>query len=70
MSRLSDLEELRSILWDSIEETPPDKRAPLIAQLRGVLTEIAEAGGDAAPVERNGLVDFQEALAKRRQPAS
>lgn len=67
MSRLEELDDLRRLLWESIEGTPPDKRAPLSAQLRGVLTEIAELGGDAAPVERNGLVDFQEALAKRRQ---
>jgi len=67
MARLDDLEELRRLLWESIGETPPDKRAPLAAQLRGVLAEITELGGDAAPVERNGLVDFQQALAQRQQ---
>ena len=67
MARLEELEDLRVVLWESIKETPHEKRAPLAAQLRGVLSEISELGGDAAPVERNGLVDFQEALAKRRQ---
>lgn len=67
MSRLEELEDLRVVLWESIRETPFDRRAPLAAQLRGVLTEISELGGDAAPVERNGLVDFQEALARRKQ---
>lgn len=70
MSRLDDLEELRSLLWESISETPPDKRAPLAAQLRGVISEISELGGGAAPVERNGLVDFQQELAKRQQSAA
>lgn len=67
MARLEELEDLRVVLWESIRATPEEKRAPLAAQLRGVLSEISELGGDAAPVERNGLVDFQEALAKRKQ---
>lgn len=67
MASLDDLERLRDLLWESIEETAPDRRAPLAAQLRGTLSEIVELGGDIAPVERNGLVDFQEALAKRKQ---
>ena len=69
MSRKDKLETLLTIAWDSLGECPPDKRSPLIAQIRGILTEL---DGDAAPaqVERNGLVDFQEALAQRRQSAA
>ena len=69
MARIDDLRDLREILWASIKEADPEKRAPLVSQMRGVLAELAELG-DNAGVERTGLIDFQEALAGRKQPAS
>jgi hypothetical protein len=40
--RAAELEALRIILWSSIQEVSPDKRAPLANQLRATLTELAE----------------------------
>lgn len=69
MSRLSELEWMRDIARKSIEEADPEKRAALIAQLRAIVKEIAELGGSES-AERSGLIDFQEALSKRRQPTA
>lgn len=41
-SRLSKLRALEAMTASSIAETPADKRAPLINQLRGILSEIEE----------------------------
>ncbi len=40
--RLSKLRALESVTFDSINAASEDKRAPLIAQMRGILAEIAE----------------------------
>ena len=70
MSRIEELKDLKRIVWDSIAEAPAEKRGPLVAQYRAILQEI-EAGSDAQQGEdRSGLIDFQEALDKRRQSAS
>lgn len=69
MTRRDDLERMRTMLWESIELSPAEKRAPLVAQLRGVVQEL-DASEDASPAERSGLIDFQEALGKRRQSAA
>lgn len=69
MARLDDLNWLLEIVRSSIEESDPEKRAPLVAQMRAVSAEIDSlSAGDVG--ERNGLIDFQQELAKRRQPAS
>ena len=39
-SRLSDLERLRDLLWDSLSQADPDKRASLAAQYRATLAEL------------------------------
>lgn len=72
MSRLEKLRQLEEIAFESIEAADVDKRSPLIGQLRAILTEIEEIEG-ASPgevVESNGLIDFQAALAERRQSAA
>lgn len=71
MSRLEKLRELEVFTLESLEESPVDKRSPLIAQYRAILSEIAALEGDAGEVvESNGLIDFQAALAERRQSAA
>ncbi len=71
MDRLAELEWLLATTRESIEQSDPERRAPLIAQMRALTEDIeAAGGGEARPVERNGLIDFQEALAERKQPAA
>lgn len=72
MSRLEKLRDLEDLTLESIEESSSDKRSPLIAQYRAILTEIAEleGSGGGEVVESNGLIDFQAALAERRQSAA
>lgn len=72
MSRLDKLRDLEDLTMDAIVAADPEKRSPLIGQYRAILAEIAEIEG-ASPgevVESNGLIDFQAALAKRRQSAT
>lgn len=72
MSRLEKLRDLEEITRESLDEAAADKRSPLIAQMRGILSEIAEleGSGGGEVVESNGLIDFQAALAERRQSAA
>jgi hypothetical protein len=66
-TRIDHLRWLLTFTRDSLLEAPIDKRSPLIAQMRAVLLELAELGADVpAEVERNGLLDFQNALAERQ----
>lgn len=67
MSRREDLEWMRDIVRTSIESVEPGKRAPLVSQLRHIVAELDAAGGESSTGERSGLIDFQEALSKRRQ---
>lgn len=46
-ARLSQLESLRDLLWDSLESADPEKRASLAAQYRGTLAEIDALSKDA-----------------------
>lgn len=68
MSRLEDLKDLRDILYESIEESPPTSRAPLANQYRLVLAEIAELEAKQAPPTENPLEKIkrerEERLAK------
>lgn len=66
-NRLSTLRWLYEVTRASIEEAPADKRSPLIGQMRAIAEEIAVLDADNNGVERNGLIDFTEALAERRQ---
>ena len=66
MSRREDLLWLLDVTRASIEETDSEKRAPLIGQMRAIVAELDSLADDGV-VERNGLIDFQNALAKRRQ---
>lgn len=72
MARSDDLKRLLSVLWTSLEEAAPDKRAPIAGQIRAALAEVvAIEGEDAGPVEEgNGLVDFQKRLAERQPGAN
>lgn len=42
MSRLDDLKLARDLMWESISEADPDKRAPLMNQWRALESTIAE----------------------------
>lgn len=72
MDRLGKLRMLEEVTLESINEAPVDKRSPLIGQMRAILAEIAELEGTRGGevVESNGLIDFQAALAERRQSAA
>ena len=60
MARLDDLKALREQLMVWIDEAPVDKKAPLIAQYRAALAEIAEL----TPKEKAG--DGIDEIAARR----
>lgn len=70
MERLETLRWLFEVTRESISEAPPDRRSPLIGQLRGIAEEIAELEGASRvpvePVEVSGLVDFQRKLEERK----
>lgn len=54
-SRLESLRSLAAVLWESIADADPEKRAPLAAQYRATLAEVAElereSGKVADPVD-------------------
>lgn len=59
-ARLDDLKAMRELLWTSLSEADPDKRAPLFARLESVIEQI-----DAlSPNEKAG--DPVDEIAKRR----
>lgn len=69
-SRADELKWALEIARTSIVEADAEKRSPLIAQFRGILSELAEIEPDSVvPREANGLVVLQEEL-KRRQSGS
>jgi hypothetical protein len=69
-SRAEELKWALKVARDSIVEADADKRSPLLAQFRGILSELAEIEPEASvPKEANGLVVLQEEL-KRRQSGS
>lgn len=72
MAQIDDLKWALGVARDSIAESDPDKRSPLLGQFRALLAEIAEieSAAPAENVEVNGLVILQEELAKRRQSGS
>lgn len=47
-SRLAKLKRLELITFESIDAAPSDRRAPLIAQMRGILAEIENLDADAS----------------------
>lgn len=42
MTRIDELKKARDVMWDSISEADPDKRAPLMNQWRALEATIAE----------------------------
>lgn len=69
--RLPTLRWLYGVTKAAILGAPDDRKSALIAQLRGISEDIAALGGDSPKaVERNGLIDFQNALAERQQSDS
>lgn len=61
MARKDDLKALADLLWASLGEADPDKRAPLANQYRATLAEIEELSADEQKVG-----DPIDALAARR----
>ena len=71
--RVSELKQLKDLLWDSIFEVDSDKRSPLAAQLRAVMADIAEAEGAGeppAPAEGSPVDPVDELLAFRMKKAA
>lgn len=59
-TRLEDLERLREVLWESIAQADPEKRAPLAARLESVVEQIEKL----SPQAKAG--DPVDEIAKRR----
>lgn len=59
-TRLDDLQAMRELIWTSLSEADPDKRAPLFARLESVIEQIEEL----SPNEKAG--DPVDEVAKRR----
>ena len=59
--RVADLEALRDVLWVSIQSVDAEKRAPLAAQFRATLSELAELTVDVGKA-----VDPLDEIAARR----
>lgn len=59
-SRLDDLLEMRSLLWESLDAADPEKRAPLFARLESVIEQIEKL----SPVAKVG--DPVDEIAERR----
>lgn len=55
MARIDDLKAARDVMWDSLTEADPDKRAPLMNQWRALEATIAglesETGKAADPLD-------------------
>jgi len=61
MARIDELMTARDLMWDSIVEADPDKRAPLMNQWRGLEATIAELSRES---EKTG--DPVDEIAARR----
>lgn len=61
MARIDDLKDARDVMWTSISEADPDKRAPLMNQWRALEATIAEL---EAKTEKTG--DPIDEIAARR----
>jgi hypothetical protein len=59
-ARLDDLKDMRDLLWESVRQADPDKRAPLFARLESVIEQI----DNLSPNEKAG--DPVDEIAKRR----
>lgn len=59
-ARLDDLNAMRELLWTSLSEADPDKRAPLFARLESVIEQIDRL----SPKKKAG--DPVDEIAKRR----
>ena len=64
MARIDDLRGLRDLLWASLAEADPDKRASLAAQYRGTLAEIDELT-KAEGEQRDGIDEIAARRAAR-----
>lgn len=63
-SRLDELRAAKDLLWESIQVTDPEKRAPLVNQWRALEATIAELAGEGV-AEGTGLSEFERRLAER-----
>ena len=59
-ARLDDLKAMRELLWESVQQADPEKRAPLFARLESVIEQIDQL----SPNEKAG--DPVDEIAKRR----
>lgn len=69
-SRVDTLKWLYTTTMQAIIEAPADRKSALIGQMRAISLELSELGADVSgEPERNGLLDFQQALAERQSDA-
>lgn len=59
-TRLEDLTAMRELIWTSLSEADPDKRAPLFARLESVIEQIEKL----SPIAKAG--DPVDEIAQRR----
>lgn len=46
-TRLEDLNDMRDLIWESVKQADPDKRAPLFARLESVIEQIEKLSPSA-----------------------
>lgn len=66
MSRLEDLQEMRALLFDAVEDVELEKRASTIAELRRVVKEIDELEASSAGQKGSVLDELTARRAARR----
>ena len=53
--RLDELKQAKAFVWDSIQQSDPEKRAPLVNQWRALEAKIAELSAES--VKAGDLID-------------
>jgi hypothetical protein len=62
VARIDDLNDMRELLWESVKQADPEKRAPLFARLESVVAQIESLS--ASTEKKAG--DPVDEIAKRR----
>ena len=57
MSRLEDLQEMRALLFDAVEDVELEKRASTIAELRRVVKELDELEASSSAGQKGTVLD-------------
>lgn len=75
-TRLEDLNEMRELLWESVKQADPEKRAPLFARLESVVEQIekltpqAKAGDPVDEIAKRRVARGAGTAKSERRPAA